>query len=122
MSSDDKLDHKFDAIAHLVPLPKDLPPNAIPTPKSIKDWAQQNMRKFLDGHGPKEATIRDGLSLVNMSLYFEDPIVFMTESYVLLFFLCNLSRITKLTCVEAWCLYSRNRQPLLHSASRFYLD
>nr|CEG04970.1 unnamed protein product [Fusarium clavum] len=85
MSSDNTLYHKFDAIAHLVPLPKDLPPNAIPTPKSIKDWAQQNIRKFLDGHGPKEATSRDGLSIVNMSLYFEDPILFMTESVVPIF-------------------------------------
>ncbi|RBR12852.1 uncharacterized protein FIESC28_08442 [Fusarium coffeatum] len=85
MSSDDKLDHKFDATAHLVPLPKDLPPNAIPTPKFIKDWAQQNIRKFLDGHGLKEATTQDGLSLVNMSLYFEDPILFMKESVVPIF-------------------------------------
>ena len=85
MSSDDKLDHKFDAIAHLVPLPKDLPANAIPTPKFMKDWAQQNIRKFPNGHGLKEATTQDGLSLVNMSLYFEDPILFMTELYVLLF-------------------------------------
>ncbi|CAG7558588.1 unnamed protein product [Fusarium equiseti] len=85
MPSDNTLYHKFDTIAHLVPLPKDLPPDAIPTPKSIKDWAQQNIRKFLDGHGPKEATTRDGLSLVNMSLYFEDPILFITESVVPIF-------------------------------------
>ncbi|UZP44729.1 hypothetical protein NXS19_012541 [Fusarium pseudograminearum] len=85
MSSHDGLSHKFEAISNLTPLPKDLSPNALPTPEPIIDWARQMIHKFLDGNGPRDATIKDGSSVVNMAMYFEDPILFLTESLVPVF-------------------------------------
>ncbi|KAM0238644.1 hypothetical protein ACHAPO_003613 [Fusarium lateritium] len=85
MSSHDGPSHKLEALSNLTPLHRDLPPNALPTPGSIIDWAQQMIRKFLDGHGLRDATAKDGLSVINMAMYFEDPIIFLTESVVPVF-------------------------------------
>ncbi|RGP79497.1 hypothetical protein FLONG3_2245 [Fusarium longipes] len=85
MSSHDSLYHRFESLSHLVPLSTDLRTDAIPTPDPIMDWARQTIRNFLHGYGPLEATIEDGLSMANMALYFDDPILFLTESAIPVF-------------------------------------
>jgi hypothetical protein len=39
------------------------------------------LRKFLGGDGPRQVTKDDGSSIVDMALYFDDPILFLTERY-----------------------------------------
>jgi hypothetical protein len=120
MSSHDGLSHKFESISHLVPLPSDLSPDAPPTPEPIMEWAWQMIRQFLDGHGPREATTKDGLSIVNMALYFESPILFLTESYVLLFLHSCPPQpsFTKLICIEGRSPFLKSRYRPLRFASR----
>ncbi|GKU02263.1 unnamed protein product [Fusarium langsethiae] len=85
MSSHDGPSYKIEAISNLTPFPRDLPPNSLPTPGSIMDWTQQMIRKFLSGNGLRDANTKDGLSVINMSMYFEDPILILTESVVSVF-------------------------------------
>ncbi|KAG5659073.1 hypothetical protein KAF25_007626 [Fusarium avenaceum] len=85
MLSSGGLTSKFKIITYLVPLPKDLPPGALPTPGPITEWTQRMLRKFLGGGGPRQVTKDDGSSIVDMALYFEDPILFLTESVVPVF-------------------------------------
>ncbi|KAH6963707.1 hypothetical protein DER45DRAFT_610045 [Fusarium avenaceum] len=85
MLSSGDLTSKFKIITHLVPLPKDLPPGALPTPRPIMEWTQRMLRKFLGGDGPRQVTKDDGSSIVDMALYFDDPILFLTESVVPVF-------------------------------------
>ncbi|KAM0324713.1 hypothetical protein ACHAPQ_008270 [Fusarium lateritium] len=85
MSSPGGLTSKFKIITHLVPLPRDLPAGALPTPGPIMEWARQMLRKFLSGDGPRQVTKDDGSSVVDMSLYFDDSILFLSENVVPVF-------------------------------------
>ncbi|SPJ92417.1 uncharacterized protein FTOL_13703 [Fusarium torulosum] len=80
MLSSGGLTSKFKIMTHLVPLPRDLPPGALPTPGPIMEWARQMLRKFLGGDGPRQVTQDDGSSIVDKALYFDDPIRFLTEN------------------------------------------
>jgi hypothetical protein len=70
---------KFRAVSHLVPLPRDVDADALPTPAPIMNWARVMLHAFVTGEGPRDVTRHDGSSIVSMSLYFYDPILFLTE-------------------------------------------
>ncbi|KAF9777459.1 hypothetical protein IL306_004426 [Fusarium sp. DS 682] len=80
LTAPDNLTHKFQAISHLVPLPSALAADALPTPTPIMDWTRRVIQKSLEGHGPRKVTRDDGSSIVSLALYFDDPILFLTES------------------------------------------
>jgi hypothetical protein len=81
MLSSGGLTSKFKIATRFVPLLRDLPPGALPTPGPIMEWARQMLRKVLGGDGPRQVTQDDGSSIVDMALYFDDPIRFLTEKY-----------------------------------------
>ncbi|KAF5606868.1 2OG-Fe(II) oxygenase superfamily [Fusarium subglutinans] len=76
---------KFQAISHLVPLPRDLAADALPTPAPIMNWTREMLHTSVKGEGPRDVTRHDGSSIVSMSLYFDDPILFLTERVVPIF-------------------------------------
>ncbi|EXL79795.1 hypothetical protein FOPG_06532 [Fusarium oxysporum f. sp. conglutinans race 2 54008] len=76
---------KFQAISHLVPLPRDLAADALPTPAPIMDWTREMLHAFVEGEGPRDVMRHDGSSIVSMALYFDDPILFLAECVVPIF-------------------------------------
>ncbi|KAM0343299.1 hypothetical protein ACHAPU_008749 [Fusarium lateritium] len=76
---------KLKVITHIVPTPNHLPPDALPTPEPILGWARQTLRKLLEDDVPRQVTKDDGPSVVDMALYFDDPILFLTETVVPVF-------------------------------------
>ncbi|KAF4483603.1 2OG-Fe(II) oxygenase superfamily [Fusarium agapanthi] len=76
---------KFQAISHLVPLPRDLAADALLTPAPIMNWTREMLHTFVESGSPRDVTRHDGSSIVSMSLYFDDPILFLTERVVPIF-------------------------------------
>ncbi|KAF5659957.1 hypothetical protein FHETE_9239 [Fusarium heterosporum] len=76
---------KLKVITHIVPTPNNMPPDALPTPEPILEWARQTLQKLLEDDVPRQVTKDDGPSVVDMALYFDDPVLFLTETVIPVF-------------------------------------
>lgn len=79
MASKDGLVHMRKVVSHFVPLPRDLPTDALPTPGPILEWTRQTLQNMFDGDGPTEVTTDDASPAVDFSLYSKHPVVFLKE-------------------------------------------
>ncbi|EWZ97662.1 hypothetical protein FOWG_02059 [Fusarium oxysporum f. sp. lycopersici MN25] len=83
MASKDGLVHKRKVVSHFVPLPSDLPTDALPTPGPILEWTRQTLQNMFDGDGPTEVTTDDASPAADFSLYSEHPVIFLKELWPL---------------------------------------
>lgn len=73
---------QFQNIKSLAPLPKALNPDLTPVPGPMLEWARSSLRKLLEGEEPTDVGQSDGSALVDQAIYFEDPILVLTQRYV----------------------------------------
>ncbi|KAF5027314.1 hypothetical protein F66182_558, partial [Fusarium sp. NRRL 66182] len=85
MSSSDRFAHKFQSISHLVPLPDNLPAGAPATPLPIMEWTRQMLHNCLDVDRPQDVGPGDGAAMVDQALYFDDPILVLTQRVLPIF-------------------------------------
>ncbi|KAH7141955.1 hypothetical protein EDB81DRAFT_885007 [Dactylonectria macrodidyma] len=68
------------AIANLVPISDDSTPSAVGNPSSILVWARETIQSCLDDCTSKTFGKADGPAIVDLALYFEDPVAFLSEA------------------------------------------
>lgn len=82
MSSYPHFADQFRAIANLVPIPDVSTLDAAKTPDSILVWARENIRSCLEACTSKTLGKADGPAMVDLALYFKDPVAFLSETWV----------------------------------------
>ncbi|KAF4985664.1 hypothetical protein FGRMN_11132 [Fusarium graminum] len=80
--SSDSFDRQFQIIRTLAPLNKDLGNSDVIVPEPMQSWARSLLGELLVGEGPANIGIGDGSALVDQALYFEDPMLILTQIVV----------------------------------------
>ncbi|KAJ4250574.1 hypothetical protein NW762_011833 [Fusarium torreyae] len=85
VSPDGGFNRQFQVISQLAILPRNLPEDRFPTPEPVLEWARSMLRNLLSDDGPTNVTRNDGSALIDQALYFEDPMLILTQCVVLIF-------------------------------------
>lgn len=74
---------QFMAVANLVPISKSpSAPVGVSTPDYLLDFARRTLRSCLDTCRSGPLGGGDGVALVDVALYFDDPRIFLSQTYV----------------------------------------
>ncbi|KAF4965850.1 hypothetical protein FSARC_6370 [Fusarium sarcochroum] len=85
VSPDGGFNRQFQSINQLAILPRNLIEDQAPTPEPILEWARSMLRDLLSDDGPTNVTRSDGSAMIDQALYFDDPMLVLTQSVVPIF-------------------------------------